>query len=364
MKKKFLTILIAGILCISMVACNKSTQENSKQPENGTKQTDTIKDDAVRKHKNLGFEYKLPNKWIEKEKNIDMLGMGEEENILGQFIFSFASNETMDKMQKLSKDAEKIPETDKEKMEKMQTEFVNLFKEIKGLCTIVTIDKSKTEGKMQKELFAKYKNKDLLGKEDNFEIYLLYNDIFDDSNLSDASKKDFKEIYGEINNFKSSFKTFKPVSEKEQLSKYKKIEFKTKTLDGKEIDSSVFKDSKLTMINIWATFCGPCIEEMPDLQRLYEELKGENINLIGLVSDTPDEDNEELAKQILEKKGAKFTNIIPDENIKNNILKDISGVPTTLFVDSEGNIIGEFIVGSRGKEAYKKEIEARLKNIK
>ncbi|MBZ9633453.1 TlpA family protein disulfide reductase [Clostridium sp. FP1] len=364
MKRKFLTILIVGVLCISMVACNKETKENSKQTQNKTKQTETKKEDAGKKFENLGIEYKLPDKWKAKEKNIDLLGLGGEENIIGQLMFSFIATETMDKMEKLNKDSQKIPETDKVKMEKFQTDLMNLLKENKELCTIVTIDKSKTAGKVQKELFAKFKNKDLLGKEGNFEIYLLHNDVPEESGLSDKSKKDFKEVYGEIKNFKSLIKTSKPVSEKEKLNKYKKFEFKTKTLDGKEIDSSIFKGSKLTMINIWATYCGPCIQEMPDLQKLYEEVKGEKINVIGLVSDTPDEDNEELAKKILEKKGAKFTNIIPDESIKSNILKDVSGVPTTLFVDSEGNIVGDFIVGSHSKEDYKNEIQARLKSIK
>lgn len=365
MKRKMLTVLIAGILCVSAVACNKPTGENSKQTD--TKQTDTLKEskkDESKKFEELGVEFKFPDKWKEKEKNVDLGGIGEEENIVGQLTFAFMSTESRDKIEKLGKESEKIPETDKAKMEKVQMELMNLLQQDKDLCNIVTIEKSKPEGKVQKELFSKYKNKDLLGKEGNFEIYLLYNDKFDESGLSDKSKQDFKEIYGEIKNFKSLIKTFKPVSEKEKLSKYKTLEFKTKTLDGKEIDSSIFKDSKLTMVNIWATYCGPCIMEMPDIQKLSEEIKGDKINVIGLVSDTPDEDNEALAKKILEKKGVKFTNIIPDENIKNNLLKDVSGVPTTVFVDSKGNIVGEFIVGSHSKEEYKKIIADRLKSIK
>jgi len=102
---------------------------------------------------------------------------------------------------------------------------------------------------------------------------------------------------------------------------------------------------------------------MPELQKLYEEVKDEGIHVIGIVSDTPDVDNEELAKKILAKKVVKFDNIIPDERILDGILKDISGVPTTFFVDNEGNIIGEFIVGSKSIEEFKNEIQDRLKSI-
>jgi len=143
----------------------------------------------------------------------------------------------------------------------------------------------------------------------------------------------------------------------------KPIEFNSKTLEGKEIDSSILKESNITMINIWATFCEPCIKEMPDIQQLYEEVKEDKVNIIGIISDTPHSENEELAKQIISAKDVKYINIIPDDNIINNLFEDISAVPTTIFVDSEGNIVGDFIVGTRSKEEYKKEIEDRLKSM-
>lgn len=99
---------------------------------------------------------------------------------------------------------------------------MNLAKEQK-MCKIVTIDKNIAEGKEQKELFSKYENKDLLGKVDNYEFYLLYDNKADTSGLSEKSKKDYEEAYGEVKNFKTSIKTFKPVPEKKPLSNTKKI---------------------------------------------------------------------------------------------------------------------------------------------
>lgn len=363
MNKKFGTLLIGGIICIALVVSYQLMQENTIKIENKNKQIVSVTEDTGKKYKNLGIVYKLPDKWKKMGNNIDVLGSGEEENILGQLMFSFITGENMDKIEKLGKKTNKISENDTEAMEKIQGELINLLQENKDLCTLVTIDKSKGEGQSQRELFAKFTNKELLGTEENFEMYLLYNATFDDSGLSEKSRQDLREAYGEIKKFKSLIKTYKPISEKEKISKYKKFDFKTETLDGKEIDSTIFKDSNITMVNIWATYCGPCIVEMPELQKLYEEVKGEKINIIGVITDTPDEDNEELAKQILGKKGVKFTNIIPDENIKNNILKDISGVPTTLFVDNKGNIIGEVILGSRSSEEYKQEIKDRLTSM-
>lgn len=365
-RKRILTFLTSGLLCLSLVACDNGTESNKNQTTSKiskTKKTDNKNENVgVRRFEDLGIEVKLPKKLVSKEKYIDMYGEIPIENIEGQLKISYIPSETMDKAQKLNKESEKIPETDKAKIEKVAKELMDLTKEFKELCIVASIDKSKTSGEAQKELFSKYENKDLIGKEGDYEFYLLYNNKPSTDGLSDKSKRDYEETCKEVKNFE--IKTFKPISEKEKLSKYKKIEFNTKTLDGKKIDSNIFKKNKLTMINIWATYCGPCIEEMPDIQKLYEEVKDDDVNVIGLISDTPDEDNEELAKQIISKKGVKYTNIIPDKSIENNILKDVSGVPVTLFVDSNGNIVGESLTGAHSKEEYKKEIQNRLDKLK
>lgn len=144
------------------------------------------------------------------------------------------------------------------------------------------------------------------------------------------------------------------------------VSFDTVTLGGTEIDSSILNDSTLTMINVWATYCPPCIAEIPDIQNLFVELNEEeiNVNIIGIVSDTPSADNEKTAKQILESSSVEYTNIIPDQKLLDGIFQEISVVPTTIFVDSEGNIVGEFVLGAHSKDEYKEEIVNRLDSLK
>lgn len=144
----------------------------------------------------------------------------------------------------------------------------------------------------------------------------------------------------------------------------KTIEFETTNLDEAKVDSSIFKEYDLTMINIWGTYCGPCKEEMPMLQEIYEEMKEKNVNLIGIVSDADSKENIKIAKDILKASEAKFENIVPDKKLIDNLFKDIQGVPTTIFVDSKGNVIGSEILGAVSKENYIKEIESRLKTVK
>lgn len=141
------------------------------------------------------------------------------------------------------------------------------------------------------------------------------------------------------------------------------ITFEAVDINGKTVTSDIFSQNKMTVVNLWGTFCPPCIEEMPDLQLLYEELKGKNVNLIGIMVDVSEDQNMELAKNILQSSGAKFTNIIPDKNLYDQLISQIAGVPTTFFIDQQGNIVGEPLVGARSKEDYMKDIDNVLKNL-
>lgn len=143
-----------------------------------------------------------------------------------------------------------------------------------------------------------------------------------------------------------------------------KVEFTGKTIDGKNIDSSIFKDYKLTMINIWGTYCDPCIKEMPDLQKLSEEAKKLDVNVLGIVNDASSEDTIELAKKILTEKGVKFDNLSCDENLEKGLLKNLMGVPTTIFVDKDGKIVGEEIIGAQSRDSYMDNIKKLLESEK
>ncbi len=149
-----------------------------------------------------------------------------------------------------------------------------------------------------------------------------------------------------------------------------KLEFTGQNMDGEAVDGGIFKDYRLTMINIWGTLCKPCIEEMPDMEALYQEMKGENVNIIGFVSnilggDDASKITEEQrvadAKKILDAKGVTYTNIVFDDTGTDQIYSQISGFPTTLFVDGQGNVIGGQISGPKSKDGYKTEIQNHLK---
>lgn len=116
--------------------------------------------------------------------------------------------------------------------------------------------------------------------------------------------------------------------------------FIANTLEGteymeQEISDTIFHDYDLTMVNIWATWCGPCVEEMPYLQEVYSQLPS-NVNLITLVSDG--DQQLELAQEILGASGATFTTVLPSESVNLNVLPKVDAFPTTVFVDRNGNV--------------------------
>ena len=139
--------------------------------------------------------------------------------------------------------------------------------------------------------------------------------------------------------------------------------FTAKDLDGNTVTESIFSDKDLTIINIWGTFCPPCIGEMPELGEWAREMP-DNVQLIGLVSDISGDDDTEhhdLAVEILEKADADFLQIIANQDFI-PIMQYIIGVPTTLFVDKEGNIVGDPIIGAN-VEGYKQFVEDYLNEL-
>ena len=141
------------------------------------------------------------------------------------------------------------------------------------------------------------------------------------------------------------------------------LEFTAENLALESVDSSIFGEKDLTVLNVWGTFCGPCIQEMPELGEWQRSLP-DNVQIIGLVADVAgkeDADHIELANTILDKTNAHFTNIIPNNDFA-DLLSGVVGVPTTFFINKEGKIVGKPIVGAQVPK-YKAFVEEYLKTL-
>ena len=142
--------------------------------------------------------------------------------------------------------------------------------------------------------------------------------------------------------------------------------FTAQTLDGDTVTEAYFGEHDLTMVNVWASWCGPCRSELKELGELYSKLP-ENVGFLSVTMDDPGDLAD--AKALLEENGCAFPCLDGQgaPGLMTGFLRKVSAIPTTLFFDSRGNQVGQWIVGvPRGSsvvDAYWNEIQARLDSL-
>lgn len=146
--------------------------------------------------------------------------------------------------------------------------------------------------------------------------------------------------------------------------------FETTDIDGNAYTESVFGDYDLTLVNAFTTWCSPCVNEMPELEELYQEMKDQGVGVVGMVVDSvdadgnADEDVVKKAQTLKEKTGVTYPLLIPDKGNLNGRISGLQSFPESFFVDKEGNIVGEAILGSNNLEGWKEAVEKQLEEIK
>lgn len=146
--------------------------------------------------------------------------------------------------------------------------------------------------------------------------------------------------------------------------------FEMTGIDKKTYTEDMFSEYDLTLVNVFTTWCSPCVNEIPELEKLYQELKDQGVGVTGVVLDTADSEGNQdeqaikKAELLQEKTKATYPFLIPDKNMMNGRLQGISAFPETFFVDKNGNIVGETYSGSHTLEEWKELVEKELSAIK
>lgn len=140
------------------------------------------------------------------------------------------------------------------------------------------------------------------------------------------------------------------------------VTFEAATTDGEVWNSDKFANSKLTMINVWATYCNPCLSEMPDLGELAAEYDSAQFQIVGVVSDVMADDsvkNIDYAKQLITETKANYPHLLLNESLYMSFVGAVSAVPTTFFVRQDGSMVG-YLTGAMDKENWKTLIDDLL----
>lgn len=143
------------------------------------------------------------------------------------------------------------------------------------------------------------------------------------------------------------------------------IVFQGQDMEGNEVSSDILSQSKLTMINVWATYCNPCLSEMPELAQLPDEYAAGDFQLIGIISDVmegADQKTMEQAKSLIEQTGADYPHLLMNLSVYQALMTDVRAVPTTFFLDSEGNLL-DTVVGAMDKDSWKEKIDGLLEEL-
>ncbi|CUU08114.1 Peroxiredoxin [Candidatus Thermokryptus mobilis] len=141
----------------------------------------------------------------------------------------------------------------------------------------------------------------------------------------------------------------------EQNEKGKPPNFYWQTQQGEKNFYELSK-GKIILLNFWATWCGPCVKEIPDLIKIKSELSDKNFEIIGVSIDKTASPVAEFAKNV----GINYILIHDPEAKLLDAFGGSVGIPITFLIDKDGKIVSKYL-GARTKEVFMKDIEKILK---
>ena len=118
---------------------------------------------------------------------------------------------------------------------------------------------------------------------------------------------------------------------------------------------------KVVLLNFWGTWCPPCRAEIPDIIRLYDELKDQGLVVIGIAMERNEKQAHQIVSDFVTKNKLNY-NVFPSRAVAEAYgqkFSTISAVPTTYIIDREGNVV-EVIVGMRDKATFETAVKKYL----
>jgi len=330
-KTAVLFLSLALVLCS---ACSNNMKE--------------VKESRTVSYEELGITYTTPDAWREFEATNLYPSTFAMDDVFAIIDYSY------------------ITEEDYEKYISRETDSIESL--LLSICKIVVISEDNAESKNISSLFSLYNDVVKVGSNDGYEYYISYNYIGSENFLPEKDKENYNKMVAAVPELIDSVSTFDfddTILGKNTEEASKMITFITKTLEGNDINSSVFAEHDLTLLNFWGTNAYPSINEHAVLQEVYEwiETEGLNVNIIMAVTDTPDAENEAVALKAKADANAKFTSIMLDTTLANWVINNLDGIPTTVLVDNEAMIISEKIEGVKTADEYKQIILNGLETI-
>ncbi|MCP4256903.1 MAG: TlpA family protein disulfide reductase [Planctomycetes bacterium] len=134
--------------------------------------------------------------------------------------------------------------------------------------------------------------------------------------------------------------------------------FALQDLNGKSVSLADFR-GKVVILNFWATWCPPCIREIPDFIELYDQYKDKGFEMMGI---SLDQAGISVVKSFAQKVKINYPVMMTDGRV-DKTYGGITSIPTTFLIDTTGNIIKKYI-GFNEKAVFEADIKALLPQAK
>ena len=134
--------------------------------------------------------------------------------------------------------------------------------------------------------------------------------------------------------------------------------FTLQDLDGKNVSLAGLR-GKVVVLDFWATWCPPCVKEIPHFVELHEQYKDKGVEIVGI---SLDDAGISVVKAFVQKYQIKYPILMTDGRV-DKAFGGISGIPTTFVIDSAGNISKKY-VGYNSKAVFETDIKALLAEAK
>ena len=143
--------------------------------------------------------------------------------------------------------------------------------------------------------------------------------------------KDFERVYGTGPSLTAPDAMFRFQELKHAL---KMPSLELTTIDGKQFSLESQK-GKVVILNVWASWCGPCLQEVPAIMRLQKALKGSDVELIAVSVDNANVD----LKKFIDRRGFSDLFTVQDKKLSIPNKMSVSVIPSNFVLDGEGNLV-------------------------